>query len=254
MTNVEQALQEAARRIRGAHVLAAFCGAGISVDSGLPTFRGDGGIWGKWDPSLLELEQFWLQPERSWAVIKELFSAVRGVAGRAEMAANAAHRILAKWERAGRLKLVITQNIDGLHQAAGSQRVVELHGHMRTLGCRKCGRTLPWTPEQMVPAVPRCPCGGVLKPDFVFFGEALPAEALAEAEKAARTTDCLLVIGTSGVVYPAATIPQMAKRAGATLIEINPGTPVFAEIPGDVFLPLGATEALGELDRRLSTG
>ena len=248
MKTLEHILHEAAEKIRAAKYLTAFCGAGISVESGIPPFRGEGGIWNKYDPATLDLDRFMRNPERSWPVIKEMFTCFLGADGRPPVQPNAAHRVLAKWEAEGRLKTVITQNIDGLHTAAGSRNVVEFHGHCRSLTCLQCGRQLPLSAETTQAPVPRCPCGGLLKPDFVFFGEGIPPEALADSDDAARRTDCMILIGTSGVVYPAASVPVLAKRCGAVIIEVNPEPSDYTDRLTDLFLPLKAGTALSRLE------
>lgn len=252
MKSVEEVLQKAAAAIRGAKHLTAFSGAGISVESGIPPFRGEGGIWNKYDPSILDLEMFRQNPERSWPAIREMFTSFLGTDGRIPVQPNAAHRVLAKWEAEGRLKTLITQNIDGLHAAAGSRNLVEFHGHCRTLVCLQCGRKLPLNAETTAQNVPRCACGGLLKPDFVFFGEEIPPEALATSEAAARQTDCMVLIGTSGVVYPAASVPALAKRYGATIIEVNSGPTEYTARITDEFIPLKAGAALTLLDERIT--
>ena len=247
----EKTFREAAERIRAAKYLTAFCGAGISVESGIPPFRGEGGIWNKYDPAILDLDRFMRNPGRSWPVIKEMFTCFLGTDGRPPVQPNAAHRVLAKWEAEGRLKTVITQNIDGLHAAAGSRNLVEFHGHCRSLTCLQCGRQLPLNAETTRAPVPRCPCGGLLKPDFVFFGEGIPPAALADSDDAARRTDCMILIGTSGVVYPAAAVPVLAKRCGAVLIEVNPEPSDYTARLTDLFLPLKAGAALTRLEALL---
>lgn len=253
MKEAEDVLHAAADRIRAAKYLTAFCGAGISVESGIPPFRGEGGIWNKYDPAILDLDRFMRNPERSWPVIKEMFTCFLGTDSRPPVQPNAAHRVLANWETEGRLKTVITQNIDGLHAAAGSRSVVEFHGHCRSLTCLQCGRQLPLNAETTRAPVPRCPCGGLLKPDFVFFGEGIPPEALADADEAARRTDCMILIGTSGVVYPVAAVPVLAKRCGATIIEVNPEPSDYTARLTDLFLPLKAGAALTRLEALVGT-
>lgn len=247
-TALESILKEAARQIGAARYVTAFTGAGISVESGIPPFRGEGGIWNRYDPSILDLDVFMRHPERSWPVIKEMFTSFLGTGDRTPVAPNAAHHVLAQWEMAGRLKTLITQNIDGLHAAAGSRSLVEFHGHCRSLACLVCGRTLPLNAETTAEDIPRCPCGGLLKPDFVFFGEGIPPAALADSDDAARRTDCMILVGTSGVVYPAASVPFLAKRNGAYVIEINPGPTEYTGRIVDAFLPMKAGEALERLD------
>ena len=252
MDSLDRILERAAETIRTAKHLTAFSGAGISVESGIPPFRGRDGVWNKVDPSTLELDAFRRAPERSWPVIRAMFTCFLGSDGRPPVQPNSAHHVLAKWEAEGRLKAVITQNIDGLHAAAGSRNLVEYHGHCRSLTCLQCGRTLPLNAETTRAAIPRCACGGLLKPDFVFFGEGIPPEAAADAEEAAMRTDCMLLVGTSGVVYPAAAIPRLAKRCGATIIEVNPEPTDYTDRVTDIFISQKAGTAFERLDAQVN--
>lgn len=251
MAWLDEIIERAVAAIRKAKYLMAFSGAGISVESGIPPFRGEGGIWNKYDPAILDLEVFMRNPERSWPVIREMFTCFLGTDGRTPVEPNAAHRVLAKWETEGRIKTVITQNIDGLHAAAGSRNLVEFHGHCRSLTCLQCGRGMPLNEETTKAAIPRCACGGLLKPDFVFFGEGIPPEALVEADEAAQRTDCMILVGTSGVVYPAASVPVLAKRSGATIIEVNPEPTDYTDRIVDWFLPMKAGAAFERLGARV---
>lgn len=247
MDAIDTALDKAAVAICAARHLTAFSGAGISVESGIPPFRGPGGIWNKYDPSILDLDLFMRHPERSWPAIREMFTCFLGADGRPPAQPNAAHRTLAEWEAAGRLQTTITQNIDGLHAAAGSRNLVEYHGHCRSLTCLDCGRELPLNAETTRAEIPRCACGGLLKPDFIFFGEDIPLAAAEAAETAAQQTDCMILVGTSGVVYPAAAVPVRAKRNGAAIVEVNPEPTDYTGRIVDVFLPLKAGEAFSRL-------
>jgi NAD-dependent deacetylase len=236
------AIREAARLIRSARCLTAFTGAGISVESGIPPFRGPGGLWSKYDPRLLEIRYFLAHPEVSWPVLREIFYDHFGAAK-----PNRAHEVLAAWEARGLLKTLITQNIDNLHFEAGSRSVVEFHGNSRTLVCLACGARSPATAAVLETLPPRCSCGGILKPDFVFFGEDIPRAASRAAEEAARLTDAMVVVGSTGEVYPAALVPRRAKEHGAALIEINPEPSEFsADV--DVRVPLGAAEAFSLIE------
>lgn len=243
----EEAIRAAAKAIAGAGWLTAFSGAGISVESGIPPFRGANGVWNRYDPEILDLDYFCAHPERSWPAIREMFTAFLGTDGRTPVKPNRAHEVLAQWEREGRLQCTITQNIDGLHAAAGSRKLVEFHGHCRTMTCLDCGRQLPLNEETVREEVPRCECGGLFKPDFVFFGEGIPPHAMEEAEKASARTDCMVLVGTSGVVYPAAALPPLAKRGGAKIVEINPEPSGYTERITDVFIPMKAGEAFERL-------
>lgn len=195
----------------------AFTGAGISAESGVPTFRGTDGIWAKFKPEeLANLNAFLRNPEVVW----EWYAARKKVI--ADVQPNPGHYALAQMEKIFPSFSVITQNIDNLHRRAGSTRVFELHGNIERNYCMQCGTR--FTNEYVLqgPTVPRCSCGGLIRPDVVWFGEVLPEDEWVGAENACRTADVLLSIGTSGVVYPAASLPFEAKRNGAYIIEINP--------------------------------
>jgi NAD-dependent deacetylase len=199
----------------------AFTGAGISAESGIPTFRGEGGLWTKYDPvKVASLDYFMADPSAYWKVAKE-----RGSVALAARP-NSGHHALAALEAAGHLVAVATQNTDGLHQDSGSRRVIELHGSGRTVECLDCGNREPRSEVQArleVEMPPRCRiCGGkLLKPTVVLFGEQMPQAAVQEAFALARDADVMLVVGSSLVVYPAAEIPVVAVRSGASLIVIN---------------------------------
>lgn len=243
---VEGALERAADIIRESSGLIAFTGAGISVESGIPPFRGEGGIWGRYDPGLLEIGRFRADPAASWAAIREIFYSSFGKAE-----PNAAHRVLAAWEEEGILDFLVTQNIDGLHRRAGSRRLAEFHGAMDLLACERCGERLQAAASLLASLPPRCPsCGGLLKPDFVFFGEAIPREAYEAAFAAAAGAGACLVVGSTGSVYPAARVPLAVKRRGGALIEIDPSWTEFSDL-ADAWIPLGAAEAMTRLDALL---
>jgi NAD-dependent deacetylase len=252
--DLEQTIAIAAETIGSSKRLIAFTGAGISVESGVPTFRGEGGLWEAMDPSLLQIDRFNADPTASWEAIRELFYKRRPLP-------NAAHRILAEWERLGILSFIITQNIDGLHSAAGSRNVAEFHGSIRELVCLRCGARVAATAEALDAGLldslpPRCSapaargavCGGLLKPDFVFFGEGIPPEAYESALAAAESSDVCLIVGSTGLVYPAAQVPMLAKHAGAKIIEIDPGETEFSSGTSDVHIRLGASAAMIRLD------
>lgn len=239
-------IREAARIIRGALQLAAFTGAGISVESGIPPFRGPGGLWERHDPRLLELDYFRAHPRECWVVLRDLF-----YDHLSQARPNEAHRVLARWETRGLLKAIITQNIDNLHCLAGSRKVIEYHGHTRTLSCLGCGQTVASGSVDLQQLPPRCSCGEVLKPDLVFFGEDIPTLARQEAEQAIERTDVLLVIGSTGEVYPAASLPFRAAELGARIVEINPVPSSFTVGLKTLFLGLPAGQALADLDRVL---
>ena len=238
-------LSQAAALLGAARHAVAFTGAGISVESGIPPFRGPGGLWNRVDPSFIEIGRFLAEPAACWQRIREIFFDSFGQAR-----PNAAHFALAALEAAGRIQSVITQNIDNLHQEAGSREVIEFHGNSRWLLCLECGSREPVRPERLVQLPPRCRCGGLLKPDFIFFGEGIPEKALQRSYQEASQADLFLVIGSSGEVQPACQIPVLARNRGARLIEINPHPSHFTPI-ADVFLQGPATQIVGELVKEL---
>jgi NAD-dependent deacetylase len=209
-------IKKTVQAIRQSKKTVAFTGAGISVESGIPDFRGPAGLWEKYDPmEYATIESFTANPGKVWRMLREM-------AGLFETSKpNPAHGALARLEEKGYLGSVITQNIDSLHQAAGSKRVIEFHGSGRRLKCLICGRMHDRSQVTLDALPPRCMCSGVLKPDFVFFGEPIPWDAQMEAKDEARTCQLMLVIGTSAVVAPACDLPVIARRNGATVVEIN---------------------------------
>jgi NAD-dependent deacetylase len=203
--------------LRHARSIAVLTGAGISAESGIPTFRDAmTGLWAQFRPEdLATAEAFRRDPTLVW----NWYEWRRGLVAAAEP--NAGHLALAALQARVPSCTVITQNVDGLHQQAGTRGVIELHGNIRRSKCFADGRIVSeWPPTDDRP--PRCPdCGAPLRPDVVWFGESLPAAALAAAERAARESDVFLCIGTSSVVYPAAALPLAALEAGALVAEIN---------------------------------
>ena len=214
-------LERAAELIRAARRGVAFTGAGISQESGIPTFRGADGLWKKYDPmKVASIDYFMQDPAAYWRVARE-----RGAVALAARP-NPGHYALAALEDSGHLVAVVTQNTDGLHQESGSANVIELHGSGRGVVCLDCGTREPRAEVQARLATEMPPvcqmCGGrFLKPTVVLFGEALPQAEVEEARTFARRADLMLVIGSSLVVYPAAQIPVDAMRAGAPLVIVN---------------------------------
>ena len=193
----------------------ALTGAGISAESGIPTFRSKGGLWEKYDPMVYaSVEVFRQDPSKYWTIRGEF------IRNYDTYQPNKAHVALAELEKMGIVRHVITQNIDGLHKKAGSQNVTEIHGSLRETYCLQCGQEYlaPGVPDGMPPY---CECGGVLKPNTVLFGEQLPEGALETAYQESTTCRLMLVIGTSAVVQPAASLPALAQRKGAKIVEIN---------------------------------
>lgn len=250
MNKISQtAIQDAAFFIKKSNFTTAFTGAGISVESGIPPFRGEGGIWNKYDPKTLEIGYFINHPEESWKVIREIFYDYFGKAS-----PGRAHRVLAEMENHNLLHCTITQNIDNLHQAAGSREVFEFHGNLMKFVCLACANKYSYGEIPFDPLPPRCPaCKGLLKPDFVFFGEAIPREPLAAAYAAADRSNVFLIIGSTGEVMPANQIPPLARRNGATIIEVNPQESNYTGWITDIFLQGKAGEVMDSLGALLLT-
>jgi len=222
------------------YLTTAFTGAGISVESGVPPFRGEEGLWNKYEPSILDINKFYAEPEETWQHIKKIFYDFF-----ADAEPNKAHQVLAEMENKNLLNAVITQNIDNLHQEAGSSRVYEFHGNSKELVCTECGEKYPVQESIFEDMPPKCSrCGGILKPDFVFFGEAIPDKAREMSYQEAEKADLFLVIGTTGEVQPAAMIPIYAKNNGAKVIEVNTKKSNFTDRITDIFLKARAAEAM----------
>ena len=193
----------------------ALTGAGISAESGIATFRSKGGLWEKYDPMVYaSIEAFREDPAKYWTIRGEF------IRNYDTYQPNKAHLALAELEKMGIVQHVITQNIDGLHKKAGSNNVTEIHGSLRETYCLKCGQEFlaPHVPEGMPPY---CDCGGVLKPNTVLFGEQLPQATLETAHNQSAACKLMLVIGTSAVVQPAASLPVLARQKGAKIVEVN---------------------------------
>lgn len=226
----------------------ALTGAGVSAESGIPTFRGEGGLWKKFDPvKVASIDYFLADPGAYWTVSRDR--------GRIALAArpNPGHEALAALEAAGHLAAIVTQNTDGLHQDSGSKRVIEVYGSGRTVQCLDCGFREPRLEVQArleVEMPPRCrSCGGIfLKPTVVLFGEPMPQPAVIEAFALARDADVMLVVGSSLVVYPAAEIPLTAVRAGARMIVVNAEPTPFDDL-AEVVIHGRSGELLPEIVR-----
>jgi NAD-dependent protein deacetylase/lipoamidase len=244
--DVASDLAAAAERLRGARRVLAVTGAGVSAESGVPTFRGQDGLWREFRTEDLATPQaFARDPKLVWewyAWRREIIAPLRP---------NAAHDALCALERSVPRYLLATQNVDGLHAVAGSRRLVELHGSLWRLRCVGCGRTAEDRRVPFPELPPRCACGALLRPDVTWFGEMLPARAVEDAVTAARAAEVVLVVGTSSIVYPAAALPEMARAAGAFVVEINTeATPLTAS--ADVSLRGPAAELVPALLERLS--
>jgi NAD-dependent deacetylase len=202
--------------------IVAFSGAGLSADSGIPTYHGAGGLWNEYDPDkYANIDYFMHDPSYYWRFFRDVRYPILK-----EAKPNQGHLALAKMESQGKCQSVITQNIDGLHVEAGQQRVIELHGNTRRFYCLDCSKSLSLNEaHELVSSElpPKCSCGGLIRPDVIFFGESLPSDALEEASRASHECDVFVVVGSSLVVQPAAQLPVLAKQNGAQLIIINIG-------------------------------
>ncbi|MCL4534593.1 MAG: NAD-dependent deacylase [Bacteroidetes bacterium] len=219
--SLEAKLETVADWIAAARHVVVFTGAGVSTESGIPDFRGPGGIWSRYSP--ITYQEFIADPEarrESWRRSRESYSQF------AAAQPNAAHLAIAELERLGKLECVITQNVDNLHQRAGNTRVIELHGNSQWVVCLECGKRYPraeiqaWLERGV--EMPACEqCGGILKSATVAFGQAMPERETTEAETYSRACDVFIVVGSSLVVYPAAYMPRYAKQSGARVVLVN---------------------------------
>ncbi len=245
-----------AELIVGAERPVVFTGAGVSTESGIPDFRSPGGVWDRFDPNEFTYQNFIASLDgrrKYWQLGRQIYQVVRNAQP------NAAHYAIAEFHRLGKLDCCITQNIDNLHQRAGlpPERVIELHGNATRARCLSCDA--PYSRDEIQAwlesgvEIPSCPpCGGIIKPHTILFGEAMPALETLEAEVRARESDLFIVIGSSLVVYPAAMMPLHAKRAGAKLVIIN-----MSETPHDPYadvLVMGkAGAAMAEILQRVKS-
>lgn len=224
MITQTSSLARARASIGQASAVAVLTGAGISQESGVPTFRGAGGLWRSFRAEdLATPEAFARDPKLVW----EWYDWRRGIIAKAEP--NAGHRALAEFEQRVESFLLITQNVDGLHERAGSRKLAKLHGDIWQVRCTRCGRRQRNLEVPLEPLPPRCPCGALLRPDVVWFGEGLPEDVWQKAIEATRQAQVFLVVGTSALVHPAAALPQVALASGATLVELNPDPTPLSE-------------------------
>ncbi len=225
--------------------IVAFTGAGFSADSGISTFRGAGGLWSKYDPSIYaDINYFIQDPSYYWNFFKdERYPTIK------KAQPNDGHYALVELEKQGKIFRIITQNIDGLHQLAGSSDVIELHGSTRKIFCMSCKKTYSMNETYNIlnrELPPRCSCGGILKPGTVLFGEPLPQFALDRANITAKNCDMFLVLGSSLVVYPAASLPAIAKKNGALLVIVNIDPTPLDNI-ADIVINENASKVLSKL-------
>ena len=246
---MKKLIKKAANAIATAKNIAALTGAGISVESGIPPFRGKGGVWERIDPmEYAHIDALTQNPVKVWKMLmKEMVATVSAAQP------NDAHKGLAQLERQGRLKTIITQNIDGLHQKAGNTDVIEFHGSFAWLRCMQCDKRCETDAVDLSVIPPRCECGGIYRPDCIFFGEMIPPDDLMRSRQVSSECDLMLVIGTSATVQPAALMPLTAKAAGAVIIEINPEPTPLTEQASDIFLQGNAGDVMNRIIAVLET-
>lgn len=227
--------------LRSARSIAVLTGAGISAESGIPTFRDAGGLWKNVRAEDLATPQaFARDPKLVW----EWYDWRRSLIAKAEP--NAGHRALAELEKRAPNFSLITQNVDGLHDRAGSTHLLKLHGDIWTLRCTRCGQERHDPRPSLPDLPPRCDCGGIQRPGVIWFGENLPPEIWTQAEEAANAAEVFLVVGTSAIVYPAAGLVHLAQASGRKVIEVNPAeTPVSGIVDFSWRAP--ASQALPQL-------
>jgi NAD-dependent deacetylase len=244
---MENRIESAAALLRRARRVVAFTGAGVSAESGVPTFRGAGGLWeGRPIEQVATPQGFAADPVLVWQFYEQRRCNL------ARCRPNPAHHVLAAWQRRFSSYALVTQNVDGLHEEAGSRDVLHVHGSIWTVRCTGCERERlePAAPLPEVP--PRCPaCGAMERPGVVWFGEMLPEGVLRAASSAASRADVMVVVGTSAVVYPAAGLVQIAASAGAAVVEVNPEASALAHL-ADIELRGPAGELLPRLEASLA--
>lgn len=268
--NKNENITKAVEQIKKSKYVIAFTGAGVSVESGIPPFRGEGGLYEKVSENVFDLDYFYAKNKDCWyMLVKHIFIPLL------KAKPNLAHIALSEIEKKGILKAVITQNIDTLHEKAGSNNIIKFHGSIDIFKCTKCMKIYRF--EQVIGEstlnllkddkndviidknifekfeVPRCKsCGAIIKPDIVFFKEPIPEKALNESFNHAQNSDCLIIIGTSGVVYPAAMIPQIVHRNKGKIIEINKEPSEYTNTITDIFLQGNASEILHNIQNLLN--
>lgn len=243
---MKRQIEQAVHLIRKANNIVAMSGAGISTPSGIPDFRSaDSGLWEQVDPmAVASIFAFQQNPQQFYKWIRPLARTLF------EARPNPAHYALVALEEQGKLKAVITQNIDNLHQKAGTKTIYELHGHLREVTCLECHQVKDATPimEKLIQdgEIPRHDCGGIFKPNVIFFGESLPVREYVAAQEATRQADLMLVTGSSLEVAPASDLPALALRSGAGLIIIN-HQPTYLDDRADVVIQAELAEILPRL-------
>ncbi|MDY6910822.1 MAG: Sir2 family NAD-dependent protein deacetylase [Chloroflexota bacterium] len=258
--DLDHLIEKAADLIVAARKVVVFTGAGISTESGIPDFRSPGGIWTKYDPDIFTYQRF-LNDTEARRMHWQLMGGDEFMHG-PHVKPNAAHYAIAELERMGKLDCIITQNVDGLHEWAlnieagnSPEKIIHLHGTMQNVKCLSCGSQYAMDEvRQWIAAgaeVPDCPtCGGLLKPDAVFFGEAMPVWETSEAEHRSRSCNLCIVIGSSLVVYPAAFMPQYAAQSGAKLVIVN-RDPTSLDRSAEVCIHEAAGETMSRVMERV---
>lgn len=240
---MEDLIKEAAKDLAASKDVVALTGAGISVESKIPPFRGKGGLWEKIDPmEYAHIDAFNKNPTKVWNV---LLKDMKEIIDKA--IPNDAHKGLARLEELGILKTIITQNIDGLHQMAGNTDVIEFHGTYAWHRCMDCKNRCKSSRIDLTNIPPLCDCGGIYRPEVVFFGEIIPPEHLWRSRQLASDCDLMLVIGTSATVQPAALMPHIAKESGSKVIEINPEETPLTESISDYLILGKAGEVMSSI-------
>lgn len=242
-----KAIEETARILIEKKNCVVVSGAGISVPSGIPDFRSKGGLWDRFEPSVYATAEAWEdRPEMVWEMFREVGKMLM------EARPNRAHYVIGSLEQRGIVAGVITQNIDGLHQLGGSKNVVEFHGNGRIIYCTRCGRKVDERREVEImegSGLPFCEeCGGVVRPDVVLFGEPIPMDAIRRSSELISACRILMVVGTSGIVMPAAGLIYQAKQIGAFIVEINLSTTPISSI-SDISLRGSADKVLEEVEK-----
>lgn len=248
----EKQITDAANIIKESNYIVVFTGAGISTESGIDDFRSEGGLWSRYDPAIYASYHYFLDdPSKFWEMHNELEGLV------SDAQPNPAHNAIAELEKLGKLKAIITQNVDMLHQKAGSgkfgAKIYELHGQYGTLECIKCRKEFHYEEiDTKNVKYPVCECSGFIKPKVVLFGESLPIRVMEDAMNACRECDCFLMVGSSLVVSPANFMPSIAKQYGASIIFINRES-TFMDNLADIFLQGSASEIFTALMKKINT-
>jgi len=242
-------IEPALDKLKKADKIAVLTGAGMSVQSGVAPFRGEGGLWEKFDPNeYAHIGAFKSDPEKCWELFKLQIEEI------SEAQPNEGHEALVSLESEG-VEAVITQNVDGLHGKAGSNEVVELHGSLSRLVCPGCGKMYETDEKKDIiydGEIPRCDCGKITRPDVVMFGEMLPMDAVDRARGLSQGADLMIVVGTSAVVQPAASLPILAKRNGAEILEVNIERTPLTDNFTDHFLRGKAGEVLSKIVKNIN--